>query len=422
MITVKLKIENEIDIAEDQRIFSDIVRIAFNRYQDCLSEKEIRAYIKPLFMNCNSWFVQNAIKSASEIYSRNKTNKVVFGGVSNLIRYIKGKITKDKYKSNRLFPISIQGERNHKGNRLFDFDLTNNTIVYKPSRKRHISIVYKANKNIKNKLFVLQELIEQKKITVSVRLTSEYVYLTFDESLLNGKKYEGLKTNRVLGLDLNPNYIGLSVIEFDNKDNFNVLHKEVIDFSLLTLKKNYNCNKLKHETIHAAYNISKLVDYWKCSKLAIEDLTIKSSDKGYGKHFNRLCNNVWERVLLINKLKSLSLINGFNLIEVNPCYSSFIGNIMYGDKNTPDMIAASIEIARRGYKKFSKGWFYPSIKNERIDERWKQTLSGFDNWILAFKEIKKAGMKYRFLLKFYILNAVFSKIYNQSKLKKYIFK
>lgn len=134
----------------------------------------------------------------------------------------------------------------------------------------------------------------------------------------------------------------------------------------------------------------------------IEDLSIRSSDKGHGRHFNRLCNNVWNRNLFVNKLKSLSLLCNFSLVEVNPCYTSFIGNVMFGNESTPDMVAASIEIARRGYKKFEKSWFYPSIRDERIDERWKQTLSRFDDWKSAFQEAKKSGVKYRFLLQDYV--------------------
>ena len=117
-------------------------------------------------------------------------------------------------------------------------------------------------------------------------------------------------------------------------------------------KSKYFVNKLKHETIQIAHDIANLVDYWKCDKVVLEDLNIRSSDKGHGKRFNRLCNNVWNRNLFVNKLKSLSLLCNFSLVEVNPCYSSFIGNIVFGNENTPDMIAASIEIARRGYGEF----------------------------------------------------------------------
>lgn len=165
-------------------------------------------------------------------------------------------------------------------------------------------------------------------------------------------------------------------------------------------KSKHLVNKLHHETIHIAHDIAKLVDCWKCGKVVVEDLNFKTSDNG--KCFNRLCNNAWNRNLFVNKLKSLSLLCNFSLVEVNPCYTSFIGNIVYGNSHTPDMVAASIEIARRGYKKFEKCWFYPSIRDERIDERWKQTLSRFDSWKSAFQEIKKSEVKYRFLLQDYV--------------------
>ena len=94
-------------------------------------------------------------------------------------------------------------------------------------------------------------------------------------------------------------------------------------------------------------------------------MNIKSSDKGSGRTFNRLCNNVWNRNLVVNKLKMLSVIYVYELVEVNPVYSSFIGNLLYGSENTPDMIASSIEIARRGFKKniLKVGFIQSSVLN-----------------------------------------------------------
>ena len=163
------------------------------------------------------------------------------------------------------------------------------------------------------------------------------------------------------------------------------------------------------------------MNYWKCSKLCIEDLNIKLSDKKQGKTFNRLCNNVWNRNLVVNKLKMLSVIYGYELIEVNSCYSSFIGNMLYSSENTPDMIASSIEITRRGFKKHSKGWFYPIFNVDNLNEQWKQTLSGIEDWKSAFNQIKKSKLKYRFQLVEFIQNAVFSKNYKQKKIKLYRF-
>lgn len=63
------------------------------------------------------------------------------------------------------------------------------------------------------------------------------------------------------------------------------------------------------------------------------------------------------------------------------------------------MIAASIEIARRGYKKFEKGWFYPDFNRilNLLNEQWKQTLKDnfIKDWKELFKIIKNSKLKYR---------------------------
>ena len=431
MTTIKLKLENKIDILKEQRTFNSIVHLAFNRYQDGFKEKEIRNYLKDKFTKENSWFIQCGIKVGNQIFQKHKDKKIIFGGKYNLKQYLNKIISKEEFKEKCLMPITIQGEQLHKGNRLFNFNFEENKIVFKLSKTNNRELNYKIpHKKIKNTLLRLQELVYNKQISVTVNLTKENIYLIFDESKITNCNFKNLKKNRILGIDMNPNYIGLSILEFDEKDKFKILNKQVFDLTKLTQKTRktssdkktkYLNNKRHHEIIQIAHDIANLVNYWKCDKVCIEDLNIKSSNKGNGKNFNRLCNNVWNKNLFINKLKNLSLLCNFSLVEVNPCYSSFIGNIVYGNENTPDMIAASIEIARRGYKKFQKSWFYPNIKDERINEQWKQTLSRFDNWKSAFQEIKKSKVKYRFLLLDYIQNAVFSIFYKNKHINLYKF-
>ena len=95
--------------------------------------------------------------------------------------------------------------------------------------------------------------------------------------------------------------------------------------------------------------------------------------------------------------------------------------MVYGDETTPDMVAASIEIARRGYKKYEKNWFYPVFNVDCLDERWKQTLTGVRNWKDAFLQIKNYKVKYRVLLNDIVQNAVFSKFNRKSKVTIYSF-
>jgi len=427
---VKLTICNEVDVLGDMKVFSNAVRVAFNRFQDGLDEKEVRAYCSERFSH-NSWFIQCAIKEGAALYKLNGNRHILFGGKSNLRRYMRGIIDKAAFKYRRMFPIGIQGERRCKGNRLFSFDLENQQLVYKPSKDRHVEIKFlPMRKRVAEELSKIQELAQQSKITVSVKLSDKYVWLTYNEALIKDERYTKLHSKRVLGVDMNPNYIGLSVIEFNKSDEFTVLHKQVFDLSKLTVssgkastdsKSKYLTNKLKHETIAIAHEISKLVNVWKCKTVAMEDLSIKSSDKGKGKNFNRLCNNKWERKLFTNKLKMLANLYKFDLVEVNPAYSSQVGNIAYGDENTPDMVAASIEVARRSYKKFDKGWFYPKFNIQFRDEQWKQTLGSVENWKDLFRKIKESKLKYRFRLLDYVQNAVFSKNYTQRRYSVYSF-
>ena len=424
MKTIKLQISNNPDVLEDMRIFSSMGRIAFNRFQDGYSEKQITEYLNTRFV-ANCWLIRSAIKEAHALFDAQGQRHIVFGGKWNLKQYLKGLITKEQFKQNRLMPLCSIGEYQFKGNRLVDFDLPNNRVVYKPSRGVCKEICFcPVKKKLANELAKVQELASQKKMPVTVKFTEKHLFLTYDESLIYNETYKGLKHSRVLGIDMNPNYIGVSVIEFDKHDEFRVLHKEVFDLTALTKssskassdsKSKYLTNKLKHETIAVAHRINRLVDYWKCSKLAIEDLSIKPKDQKKGKTFNRLCNNKWERQLFVNKLKMLAGIHRYELVEVNPAYSSIVGNFAYGGPNTPDMIASSIEIARRAYKKFEKGWFYPKFNVETQDERWKQTLGGVKTWKNLFLKVKEAKLKYRFLLSEFIGNAVLSKTYNKQK-------
>lgn len=430
MKTVKLTIRDKIDVLDDMRIFSSIVRVAFNRYRDRMKEKEVRAYCNSIFDH-NSWFIQSAVKEAAALYKLNDEKRILFGGKNNLHQYLRGLIDKTVYKYRRMLPIGIQGEKLYKGNRLFVFDLNNQRLTYKPNKDRHVEIRFlPMKKKITEELAKVQELTEQNKITVSVKMSDKYVWLTYDESLIYNIKYKKLQSKRVLGIDMNPNYIGLSVIEFDKNDEFNILHKQVFDLSRLTIssgkantdtKSKYITNKLKHETIEIAHEISKLVNVWKCKTLAIEDLSIKSKDRKKGKKLNRLCNNKWERQLFMNKLKMLANLHKYEFVEVNPAYSSIVGNFAYGNENTPDMVAASIEIARRAYKKYKKGWFYPRFNIQFRDEQWKQTLGAVENWKELFQKIKETGLKYRFQLLDYVQNAVFSKNYIQKCYSIYIF-
>lgn len=77
-------------------------------------------------------------------------------------------------------------------------------------------------------------MMSEKKIPVTFRLKKDKIYISYDEKIVEKEKqFKGLFVNRILGIDLNPNYFGISIIEFNQKDNYKVIFKEVIDLNEL---------------------------------------------------------------------------------------------------------------------------------------------------------------------------------------------
>ena len=73
MKTIKLPIYVEMSgkssLSEFQRVQNSVIKIAYNRYREGLSEKDIREYIKTkIDPNIDSWFVQSAIYRAKDMY------------------------------------------------------------------------------------------------------------------------------------------------------------------------------------------------------------------------------------------------------------------------------------------------------------------------------------------------------------------
>ena len=429
MKTISFKIEytNKDSIEYDSRVYSSIVRYAFNRIQENNSTTLTYQDIIKKFI-LNSHLCNCAVREAYGNIKRFKKDEFPkefhFG---NIKRRSKGLISHEEFKQSRNLGFFSEGENGcAKGNRLFKIDLQNNSVIYKRSRNEHIElkIIEKLSDKRKRILESFYLTMENKVSPVSFRVKGDNLYITYDESIVESyRKFKNLKQNRILGIDLNPNYIGLSILEFDLKDEFKVIHKRVYDLS--ELNENSSTNKVKYELQQIDNEILKLCKHYKISKLVVEDLKFKKDNRFWSKKLNRLCKNKFRYSTIKQHLQTLCNVHGVEFIEINAAYSSFVGNFCYGSNTTPDMIAASIEIARRGYKKFQKEWFYPPMVNiERIKEvlgnQWKKELKlAYKSWKTFFNQIKKLKLKYRFQLDGSI--AVFSKNYYKKKVSLYRF-
>ena len=403
-------------LLEDSRICSSMKRFVFNRLLEKKTRVQINAELKEKF-KCNSFLRNSEIIDGSVIFDtfkKRNCEKLHFGKFK---KFQKGLIIKEEYKDSRNTGIYAVGEANQKGNRLFKVDVQNEKIIYKRACKEHYDLVIDEKLNQKRKalLFKIQSLMEEKKTPITVRLKNDRIYLTYDEKIVEKEKqFKGLKSNRVLGVDLNPNYFGISIIEFDNNNEFKILYKEAIDVSELQSESN---NKIHFEIYEINHHILNLCKNFKVSKLSVEDLKFKKNNKFWNKKLNRLCKNQFRYSMVKSHLQTLCSTYGVELIEVNAAYSSIIGNFVHGGDNTPDMVAASIEIARRAYKKFEKGWFQPGFVSKQrlmqvLGNQWKEELGlGYQSWKGLSGEIKELKLKYRFQL--LPQNAVFSKFHNK---------
>lgn len=399
MITLKIPYKSsdefKLFLNNLRREYSLLVRYSYNRLKEGMSEKDIRVLHKSLnnIDNIDAWTRQCSINEAKQILNKHAEGKVIFGGKSNMVRYLKGLISKEKYKESRLLPLNIFGEKANGGNRKFKLDLFNDKIIYKHSRKDHFELEIPKLRGSYKQLYNLMENTR----TYSVKLTDKHLLISFEEV----KEIIELNKQRYLGIDLNPEYIGISIKEDDK-----IIHTKLYSVRKLTDKiinlsvkssdpkfKKLN-NKLNHEILEISKDISNLSKEFQCKFIFIEDLSFKGNSNKYS---NRKNKNLWKREIFINNLQKRCSINGQKLYKVNPVYSSFIGNLQW---NFDDPINASLEIGRRGFeciiKKTKK--FYPELKlKEVLISQWKDKINidNFKTWKDLFGFIKNLELRYR---------------------------
>ena len=424
MQVLKIKYQTDdqsLHIIQDyMKQYSSAQHFVYNRIQDNKSQKDIKQQVKQL-NNVNlldSWFVQCIF------YDIPKKQKIIFGGKKNYFQRLKNNISKEQFKLKRLSPIYSIGEvvnKSVKGNRKFHIEQDLENILFKPNKLTKINlqlIGLNKRKQILSKLYQKQE---RKEIKIAYKLDLEYIYIIFEETDIYNYETKFIK-NRVLSLDLNPNYIGWSIVDWKSEAEFNVIKSGVYSIKKLNDKdfnlknKGYNSDskerkyisdKRNFETIQIVKNLINKSIYYKCQLISIEDLNIKTSDKELGKHFNKLVNNSWCRNIFINNLTKRCNIHNIKLLKVKSEYSSFIGNFLYRHLNLPDMVLASIEIGRRGYEFYNQ---YISKVKEIKKNIIRPNLSMFNKLYLKSLEEFKLQPIYKDLIELY-------NFFKKSKLK-----
>ena len=408
MITLKIKYTTTEDglnlIKEYRKQYSSVFHFAYNRRYEGISEKDIEHQISLLnnIPLVKSYLKRCAVKNATQLIKDGDNKQLIFGGKKNFIARCKGKITKNEFLNKRLSKLFIIGEANQHGNRMVVINDDLESFTFKPTMKDKIVLSiagrYKRYKLILNKLYHLQK---DKQISITYELDNEYIYLIYDETLLNQfVDYKPIK-NRIFAIDSNPNYVGWSVVDWQSSSKFEVVKSGVISIKDINdidfgLKGKSSESKeriyINNKRIFEIYEISKLLvntaKYYRCEVFGLEELIIKSKDTDKGKYFNKLVNNVWNKNKLVSNIKKRCNVYNIKVIVAKPNYSSFVGNFLFRDLNLPDMVLATIEIGRRCYE----------FKTQYIDKKYKKKniilpdINDFnDRYIKSLEEFNITG-------------------------------
>ena len=371
--------------------YNSIYNQVFNFHLDNLKSgyntkmKDVLKFFKTrnnIFLD--TWFQQSAFSKAKEILTRLKNEKcldkkIIFGSKKLFLERCMGKIEKEEFRLKRLLPIYSIGQARPYGNLKFRF-LNKNKILFKPYKnintlKINLKVYGKQYKKYIKKLIELQE---QRRIPITYSLDFEYIYISFEHTAIKIPKKTRKIKNRIFAIDMNPNEIGYSIIDWKSSGEFKLIKAGSISLkSLLDEERQhrvapnsetakYLVNKSQYEIYEIGHLLTKLANQYKCEVFAIENLTITTKNIRKGKKLNRLINNQWSRNKLINTIKKQCDYFGIYCLENPPEYSSFIGNLLYRKLNLPDYCLASIEISRRAYEFYNQYITKEKLKEKNI--------------------------------------------------------
>ena len=342
-------------VLEYVKNYNSVLRFTYNRVLEdpTISTKDLTVLQKSMAnVFVDSWFRSSAQYDAKALIRSNEGKKVVFGGRALFGRRQRLKITHDEFVRDRLVPLCSVGEAAANSNRKFQVR-SSNVVVFKPNRYESFELLLpRLHKNYKEELEALVS--KQGEFPITYRLDAKHVYISYEE--FDVGEARRVISDRVFAIDLNPNYVGWSVVDWVGPDEPVLVASGVFDLRALNDKyvdaktKKYLTNKRQYELVKVADDLVNEAVHFGCETFAIERLDVRPGDRGLGAHFNWLCNNVWCRGLFTNQLRKRCKLNRIGFMEVAAVYSSFVGNLAYRRFEKPDQVLASMEIGRRAYE------------------------------------------------------------------------
>jgi len=430
-------------IAEWQRHRAAATRTSYVN-ADEQSEKDLRDLLKARFPDhpLGSWDLHCAAREGLRLRAAVPDGKMIFGGKPALLRRQKGLIDNSEWKSRRhQRAIEIVGDRTRKGNRHFRLSADARTCEVTFLKKKVILNLPEMNGKYGRLLRAVSKLAEARQISVTFTLGRTHLSVTFDEmdlrKLLPGQTLEQAKiaeqgksrrgrkrkdasthyaahlekhipaeewpvhpewrdavpavANRAVGIDLNPGWIGISVVEI-GEDPTNLEQVKILDHRLHKISVPFSADQSMQQTMAnvAAQTIS-LARAWNVGLIVHEEGLGKLAWSKKSRKTQTI--NYWSRNALIGGLQRRCRLAGIQLQPVWGGYSSTIGNLFF---DLPDACGAAAEIARRGHaSKCNIKDRLPAVPSQLTRRRWKDDemridLDQAETWQEVHRKIKSA--------------------------------
>jgi hypothetical protein len=428
-----------------RRLYAAAVRSGYRAAGSGASEKDIRDGLKQRFagQGIDAWLLHCATREALALRKRVPDGSMVFGGKKNLERRRKGLITNAEWKALRLRPMTSLGDSFQKGNRHFRLSPDGRRCeLMVLGTKLVLALPALVGKWAKI-LPAVARSAAAKEMNVTFRIGSKMLDISFDEMDLRklapgvtlratkdaeiaagtrlrrgrprsdnyvvpkltsiGERFVhpewrnpiGAVITRVLGIDLNPDWIGAAVVE-NRVDLTKLSATTLLTHKLfhLGLESDASDESVREMLAKICDQLISLARAWHCGVISMEQGLGKLRSGGRNRALNRKLN-FWARTVFEQMLRRRCALAGLTLELVWSAYSTTIGNLTFP---APDACAAAAEIGRRGLalRAIRAGaippeqGLLPVFEPETVSIPWKDEVQLATTWVEAHGRIKTA--------------------------------
>ena len=310
----------------------------------------------------HTWLLLSGISRARSLHRLRPDGKVVFGGRKSLIERSLGKSTELEWKQKRLSPLIIEGHAKsygtQGGNHLVTLDAHHTQLIFHGPEGKDFVLALRLSgrsRSYRRQLDQLQLRCETRRDTpFTVSLTDTEVSISWEARIPPPES--GASPQRAVSLDLNPSRIGWTVVERRSQGcsciAWGIFEYPELNCRLKVASTDYRAiaqnHKRAHELSILAKSVALIGRHYAAQTVVTERFHLPAQDHGRGRRFNRLLNQCWFKRGFLQPLQRRLDEGGLRLAQVNPAYSSRIGNLLWADSlQIPDPACAALEIGRR---------------------------------------------------------------------------